>query len=138
MGVGSLLIFLTKPGLIALSSLRGKGGRRRGGGGFIKSQSSIYALSIAADPAEKSMCVFVCVHGWESRWGWGLTRITGCRSPVHCGSPCLQSSSLSQPGNRGQEEDDVRGADGHDGLPKSSPTFLHHFSALDLQKATRI
>lgn len=37
-----------------------------------------------------------------------LTRITGCHSPNHCGSLCLQSSSLLQPGDRGQEETDVR------------------------------
>ena len=33
-----------------------------------------------------------------------LTRITGCRSPAHCGSPFLQSSSPLQPGEGGQEK----------------------------------
>lgn len=62
MGVGSLLIFLTKPGLIVLSSLRGRGERRRGG--FIESPSSIYALRVAADPAQNRMRVFVCISVW--------------------------------------------------------------------------
>lgn len=40
-----------------------------------------------------------------------LTRITGCRFPIRCGSPCLRSSSLSQPGDGWQEETDVREVD---------------------------
>lgn len=83
------MIFLTRPGLIALSSLCGP---ERGN-----------LLSIGA--------AFMGVQRSESEreQSHTLTRTTGCRSPTRCGSLCLQSSSLLQPGDRGQEETDVRG-----------------------------
>ncbi len=87
MGVGSLLIFLTRPGLIALSSLRGGGERQR----FIESY--------------RSLCMLLRIQTSKTGWEWchRLTRITGCRSPIRCGSPCLQSSSPLQPGEGGRK-----------------------------------
>lgn len=90
MGVGSLLIFLTRPGLMALSSLHMRGKQRQR---FIGLQWSLsVVLPCGAAIGERST----------------LTRITGCRSPMHCGSPCLQSFSLLPPEEGGQEETDVK------------------------------
>jgi len=86
-GVGSLLIFLTSPGLIALSSLRG-------GAEIYWVLGGVYAC-----------CRYVSHQ--KLKWCHKLTRITGCRSPMHCGSPCHQSSSLLLPEEGRQEETDV-------------------------------
>lgn len=61
-----------------------------------------------------SLCMLVMFETSKSdmKWGHRLTRITGCRSPTHCGSPCLQSSSRLQPVEEGQENTDVKVVDG--------------------------
>lgn len=56
MGVGSLLIFFTKPGLIVLSSLRGRGGGKRRRGGFIE-----YLCTEGRCWSSRKQCVCVCV-----------------------------------------------------------------------------
>lgn len=55
-----------------------------------------------------------------------LTRITGCRSPTHCGSLCLQSSSLLHPGERGWEWTDVREVNWDYGYKQISTVLVSH------------
>lgn len=69
-----------------------------------RGEAEIYWVS------EGNLLVLLPLQTSETEWEWchRLTRITGCHSPIRCGSPCLQSSSLLQPGEEGQEETDVR------------------------------